>query len=142
MVVQQSHYELARSGREERFEMCRSCWDVPGLNYRFISGDCELLPGIELLVTDGHVTGHQSVLVRLPNTGPVLLAIDAIRDGDMLKPGVNPAAVSMFDMDDDKLVAGVEKLKGIIQREGVQLTVFGHDWRCWSSCRQSPEFYD
>ena len=74
--------------------------------------------------------------------GPVLLAIDAIRDGDMLKPGVNPAEVSMFDMDENKLVEGVEKLKGIIQREGVQLTIFGHDWRCWQDCRQSPEFYD
>jgi N-acyl homoserine lactone hydrolase len=28
--------------------------------------------------TSGHVPGHQSVLVRLPQTGPVLLAIDAV----------------------------------------------------------------
>jgi N-acyl homoserine lactone hydrolase len=106
-IVQRSHYELARSGRERRFEICRAAWDAPELNYRLVDGDIELLPGIELLVTDGHVTGHQSVLVRLPNTGAVLLAIDAIRDGDMLLPGVDPRARSMFDMDGDKLLEGV-----------------------------------
>jgi N-acyl homoserine lactone hydrolase len=141
-IVQQSHYELACSGREERFEIPRASWDVPVLNYRQVNGDIELLPGIELIVTDGHVTGHQSVLVRLPNTGAVLLAIDAIRDGDMLKPGVDPRTVSMFDMDGDKLVEGVRKLQVIIEREEVKFVVFGHDWRYWKDFRQSPEFYD
>ena len=34
--------------------------------------------GLELIEISGHVPGHQSVLVRLPRTGPVLLAIDAV----------------------------------------------------------------
>ncbi len=45
-----------------------------------------LLPGIELIETGGHVPGHQSVLVRLPETGPVLLAIDAITGPEQLAP--------------------------------------------------------
>jgi N-acyl homoserine lactone hydrolase len=43
-----------------------------------VDGDTELLPGLTLLETSGHTPGHQSVLVRLPQTGPVLLAIDAV----------------------------------------------------------------
>jgi N-acyl homoserine lactone hydrolase len=141
-IVQRSHYELACSGEENRFEICRAAWDAPALNYRLVDGDLELLPGVELLVTDGHVTGHQSVLVRLPHTGPVLLAIDAVRDGDMLLPGVDPRAISMFDMDGDKLLEGVHKLQLVMERERVAFTVFGHDWKRWLPLRKAPACYD
>jgi N-acyl homoserine lactone hydrolase len=141
-IVQKSHYDLACSGQEQRFEICRASWDAPELNYRLVSGDMELLSGIQLIVTDGHVTGHQSVLVKLPNTGSVLLAIDAMRDSRMLEPGIDPRTVSMFDMDGDKLVEGVHKLRAIIEREQVQLTIFGHDWARWEPLPKSPVFYD
>ena len=45
---------------------------------RLVDGDTELLPGLELIETSGHVPGHQSVLVRLPKTGAILLPIDAV----------------------------------------------------------------
>nr|WP_233098029.1 hypothetical protein [Dictyobacter vulcani] len=34
--------------------------------------------GIDLIETSGHVPGHQAILVHLPESGPVLLAIDAV----------------------------------------------------------------
>jgi hypothetical protein len=39
------------------------------------------------VATGGHVPGHQSVLVRLPETGPVLLAIDAVPAAAYFDPG-------------------------------------------------------
>src|SRR5437899_6065113 len=76
-IVQREHYELARSGHP-RYAAARAHWDHPALRYRLIDGDTELLPGLILIETSGHAPGHQSVLVRLPQTGPVLLAIDAV----------------------------------------------------------------
>jgi hypothetical protein len=35
-----------------------------------------VLPGLTLIETSEHVPGHQSVLVRLPKTGTILLTID------------------------------------------------------------------
>jgi len=78
IIVQRAHYDAAKSGEHPRFERARANWDAEGLHYRFVDGDTELLPGIELVESSGHVPGHQSVLVRLPETGPVLLAIDAM----------------------------------------------------------------
>ena len=78
-IVQRRHYEIARGGHP-RFGIAREHRDNPNLRYRLIDGDTVLVPGIELIDTSGHVPGHQSVLVRLPETGPVLLAIDAIAD--------------------------------------------------------------
>ncbi len=84
LIVQRQHYELARSGHP-RFAAIRHIWDHPALRYRLIDGDTELLPGIKLIETHGHTHGHQSVLVRLPETGPVLLAIDAVARQDSLQ---------------------------------------------------------
>src|SRR6266566_6316920 len=77
LIVQREHYALARSGHA-RFAAARAHWDHPALRYRLVEGDTELLPGLLLIETSGHAPGHQSVLVRLPQTGPVLLAIDAV----------------------------------------------------------------
>jgi N-acyl homoserine lactone hydrolase len=77
LIVQRAHYEFARTTENTRFALNRSHWDHPSLRYRLVDGDIELVPGVELIETSGHVPGHQAVLVRLPQTGPVLLAIDA-----------------------------------------------------------------
>src|SRR5260370_9297977 len=74
---QREHYKLAGSGHP-RFAAARAHWDHPALRYPLIDGDTELSPGITLFETSGHAPGHQSVLVQLPQTGPVLLAIDAV----------------------------------------------------------------
>ena len=76
IVVQKEHLETAR--QHPRFDSTRAHWDAPGLTYRTVEGDTELAPGVELIESGGHVPGHQAVLVRLPETGPVLLTIDAI----------------------------------------------------------------
>ncbi|MEZ4869378.1 MAG: N-acyl homoserine lactonase family protein [Caldilineaceae bacterium] len=84
LVVQRSHYLAARN--HPRFCFFDIPWSAPELRYRLVDGDTKLLPGIELIETSGHVPGHQSVLVRLQETGPVLLAADAITGRAQLEP--------------------------------------------------------
>jgi glyoxylase-like metal-dependent hydrolase (beta-lactamase superfamily II) len=52
-------------------------FDLPGYRWRLLDGDTELAPGLTVLRTDGHTPGHQSLLVHLPQSGPVLLTGDA-----------------------------------------------------------------
>src|SRR5579884_1832595 len=54
LVVQRQHYELATSGFE-RFAPNREHWGAPGLRYRQLDGDTELLPGIELIESSGQL---------------------------------------------------------------------------------------
>src|SRR5450432_3766895 len=75
-VVQRVHHLDAASN--PRFAANRPQWDQPKERIRLADGDTELLPGLELIETSGHVPGHQSVLLRLPKTGAVLLTIDAV----------------------------------------------------------------
>ena len=137
LIVQRQHYELARSGYP-RFAAVRSQWDHPDLRYRLVEGDVELLPGLELIETSGHVPGHQSVLVRLPETGPVLLTIDAVPARSAFTPG---RQAGRMDEDEEMLRASTQKLLDLVQREQVSLVVFGHDGEQWQTLKKAPEAY-
>ena len=136
LVVQRGHYAVARE--HPRFLLFGAPWDSPALRYRFVDGDTTLVPGIELIEAGGHVPGLQAVLVRLPETGPVLLATDAIAGAAQLNPAT---AGGPPDMDHAAKGESVRKLKAIAEREGVRLIVFGHDGAQWATLRHSPEYY-
>ncbi|HET9014724.1 MAG TPA: N-acyl homoserine lactonase family protein [Thermomicrobiaceae bacterium] len=139
-VVQRAHDEAARGGME-RFQRTRPQWDRPGMRYRLVDGDTELLPGIELIETSGHVPGHQSVLVRLPKTGPVLLAIDAMSQSfEGYTPETRPTG--SYDADPEGTRRSTRKLVDLAEREGVTLTIYGHDAEKWKPLKKSPDYYE
>ncbi|MEU0052669.1 N-acyl homoserine lactonase family protein [Streptomyces sp. NPDC006184] len=135
-VIQRGHYERARAGVPARVEMARAAWDQPHLKYRLVDGDTELLPGLDLVESPGHVEGHQSVLVRLPRTGAVLLAGDAIPSGEHLDPEAR--AVTPFDVNESAVRASTRKLVALAKAEDA-LLVRGHDARQWPVLRTGPD---
>lgn len=137
-IVQRTHYELARSGHP-RFASARAHWDHPALHYQLIEGDTELLPGLALLETSGHTPGHQSVLLHLPHTGKVLLAIDAVVQERLFTP---ERRAWPTDDNEEQLRASTQKLLDLVEREHVELVVFGHDGQQWQNLKKAPAFYD
>ncbi|GAC1392355.1 MAG: N-acyl homoserine lactonase family protein [Ktedonobacteraceae bacterium] len=138
LIVQREHYMLAQSGYP-RFVATRAHWDHPALRYRLIDGDTELLPGLTLIETSGHTPGHQSVLVRLPQTGLVLLAIDAVVMQRLFTP--DRRAWSMDD-NEEQLRASTRKLLEIVEHEHVALVIFGHDGQQWQTLKKAPAYYE
>lgn len=136
-VVQRAHFEDAPGN--PRYALTRFEWDQPLERIRLVDGDTELLPGLELIETSGHVPGHQSVLVRLPKTGAVLLTVDAVPfaagftrekqdDGD--------------DPDAEAVRASTIKLLDLVDREQIGLVIFGHEAEQWAGLKKLPEFYE
>jgi N-acyl homoserine lactone hydrolase len=138
LVVQRTHYELARSGHP-RYAAARAHWDNPALRYRLIEGDTALLPGIALLETSGHCPGHQSVMVELPQTGKVLLAIDAVAMERSFTPD---RRAWPLDDNEEQLRASTQKLLDLVERERVALVIFGHDGQQWQALKKAPEYYE
>jgi N-acyl homoserine lactone hydrolase len=137
-IVQRKHYELARSGHP-RYAAARPHWDHPSLHYTLIDGDTELLPGLTLLETSGHAPGHQSVLLHLPQTGSVLLAIDAVILQCLFTPDRNKWPI---DDNEEQLRASTQKLLDLVEREHITLTIFGHDGQQWQTLKKAPYFYE
>jgi N-acyl homoserine lactone hydrolase len=137
-IVQGEHYELAKAGHP-RFAAGREHWDQAELRYRLVNGDVEILPGLRLLETSGHARGHQSVLVRLAQTGPVLLAIDAV----MLERLFTLERKAWpNDDNEEQLLVSTRKLLELMDREKVGLVVFGHDGLQWARLKKAPEYYE
>lgn len=136
-VVQRVHHLDAATN--PRFAAIRSEWDQPMERIRLVDGDTELLPGLELIDTNGHVPGHQSVVVRLPKTGAILLTIDAVPFAagftrDAQDDGSNPDAAATR--------ASTLKLLDLVEREHIGLVIFGHDQQQWQTLKKAPEFYE
>lgn len=136
-LVQRKHYELARGGHA-RFAKARAHWDHPELRYRLVDGDAEVVPGLRLIETSGHAPGHQSVLVRLPETGSVLLAIDAVV---LERLFTMERRAWPTDDNEEHLLVSTRKLLDLVERERVALVVFGHDGLQWAKLKKSPEYY-
>lgn len=140
LIVQREHYDLAKGGHT-RFAANKNVWDNPLLRYRVVDGDVELVAGVELLETSGHVPGHQSLLVRLPKTGSILLAIDAVMHSSMADAETREMFIT--DMDDEpRIRASTRKVAEIATREGAALIIYGHDSDQWPTLRHAPEYYD
>lgn len=137
--VQRKHYEVALSGKYDRFEIQRPHWDHPDLRYQLVEGDEEVLPGICLIETSGHVPGHQSVMVRLQSSRKLLLAIDAISTAAGAYP--DTYVVHPFDMDPEGARRSIGKLQSIVHMEKVECVIFGHDPAQWPQLRRAPFFY-
>jgi len=89
-----------------------------------------------LIATPGHTPGHQSLLVRLAKTGPVVLS------GDLYH---FPAERTLTKMPTRELStetgASREKLELLLNRTGAQLWI-QHDIIAFKTLRKSPAYYE
>lgn len=131
-VVQRGHLEAARGG-DPRFDP--ALWDLPGIRYTAVDGDVELEPGLRLLLTPGHVVGHQSVFVETTD-GPVILAIDAISNGTDLEPAEMPPHYA----DPAEATRTRDRLVSLATESGA-LLIFGHDGGQWATLPKSPSLF-
>lgn len=110
-------------------------WNLPHLRYELLDGDTELFPGIEVLLTPGHAPGHESVMVRLPETGNLVVCGDAIYTQDQLDAGAwggqaDPVAAAESGA----------RLQRVAAEENAVL-LFGHDPMQARRLHRSPQGY-
>jgi N-acyl homoserine lactone hydrolase len=67
--------ELDRA-RREAGEL-REWFDFMGARFELLDGDAEVVPGVSVIATPGHTSGHQCVVVRSGDGAPDLLIGDA-----------------------------------------------------------------
>jgi N-acyl homoserine lactone hydrolase len=123
ILVHREHFAAALAGDAFPNEY----FDLP-LRYELFDGDrVELFPGVTTITTHGHAPYHQSLLVELPRTGPVLLAVDAIYVRDNLTYGAWES-----QQDPEAAAAGGARLTALAEERGA-LLVYGHDPEQWAT---------
>ena len=138
IIIQKLQYETAKAGHP-RFATTRNQWDEGSMRFRLIDGDQEIAAGIKLIESSGHVPGHQSLLLKLPETGPVLLTGDAILNATMTNG--DHRIIDVSAVDDAQARISTKKLMKIAKEEDAQLIIFGHDSEQWGQLRKAPGYY-
>ena len=114
----------------------RKNFDLPKARWRLLDGDTELAPGVTVLRTDGHTPGHQSLLVELPETGPVILAGDCVYWQEHLDAERVPGVV----FNPTLAFHSIRRLKTLARL--VKGRVFpSHDPEFWKTVRPTADAY-
>lgn len=90
---------------------------------------------IKIYFTPGHSPGHQSILVNLPESGPMFFAADACYTTENFQgalPGLMWSAA--------ETVRSVERMRYLKEFQGATI-VTGHDPESWKQYKQAPEYY-
>lgn len=106
---------------------------------QLIEGDKDLFGdgSVLLISTPGHTPGHQSLLVRLPKTGAVLLSGDAVHFQDNWDNRRVPA----FNTDKDQTLASMQRIADFLAKEQAKLWI-NHDKPSSDARLHTPEYYE
>jgi len=142
-IVQRQEYEYAFTADWfSKGGYIRKDFDRSGLKWRFLEGEVNDFHDIygdgtlTTIFTPGHSPGHQSLLVRLTNTGSILLTIDAAYTLDHWNekslPGFLTSAIQS--------VRSVQKLHTVKEQTNA-MVVTGHDPDAWQHFKHAPAYY-
>ena len=111
-------------------------FDLPGYRWRLLDGDVELVPGVTVLRSDGHTPGHQSLLVELPESRPVILAADCCYWQRSIDEEIPPGVV----WDPTRAMHSIKRLKTIARLTGARIFP-SHDPGFWAKAIKAPDAY-
>ncbi|MBR0839418.1 N-acyl homoserine lactonase family protein [Bradyrhizobium liaoningense] len=131
LYVQKAEYDWPGANNEPRFK--------PSHPVELLAGDKDVFGdgSITILSTPGHTPGHQSLLVKLPKTGAVILSGDAVH----FKDNWDNRRVPSMNVSKDQSAASMQKIADTLAKEKAQLWI-NHDKAQRDSQKMAPEFYD
>ena len=131
LYVQKAEYEWPGANSEPRFKPTHPVTKLEGDHDVFGDGS------VTILSTPGHTPGHQSLLVKLPRAGAVVLSGDAVH----FKGNWDNRRVPSINFNKEQTVASMQKISETLTKEKAQLWI-NHDKAQRDSLKMSPEFYD
>jgi glyoxylase-like metal-dependent hydrolase (beta-lactamase superfamily II) len=131
LYVQKAEYDWPGANNEPRFKPSHPVEQLTGDKDVFGDGS------VTILSTPGHTPGHQSLLVKLPKTGAVILSGDVVH----FKDNWDNRRVPGMNVNKDQSAASMQKIADTLAREKAQLWI-NHDKAQRDSQKMSPEFYD
>ena len=131
LFVQKAEYDWPGANNQPRFKPEHPVTKLEGDSDVFGDGS------VTILSTPGHTPGHQSLLVKLPKTGAIVLSGDAVH----FKGNWDNRGVPSMNFNKDQTLASMQKISDTLTREKAQLWI-NHDKSQRDSLKMSPEFYD
>jgi N-acyl homoserine lactone hydrolase len=131
LYVQKAEYEWPLPNGAPRFN--------PNHPVTKLEGDYDVFGDGSVMVisTPGHTPGHQSLLVKLPKTGAVVLSGDVAH----FKDNWDNRRVPAFNTSKEQSLASMDRVADILAKDHAQLWI-NHDKPQTDSQKKSPDFYE
>src|SRR5947199_6883748 len=131
LYVQKVEYDWPGANKEPCFK--------PSHPVELLSGDKDVFGdgSLTILSTPGHTPGHQSLLVKLPKTGAVVLSGDAVH----FKSNWDNRVVPSINTDKESTVTSMQRIADVMAKEKAQLWI-NHDKTQRDTLKMAPAFYE
>ena len=108
-------------------------------NVEVFSGDRDVFGdgSVTIISTPGHTPGHQSLLVKLPKTGALILTGDLVHFQYMWDNKIVPS----FNFNKEQSLASIERVVKLVGEHKAQLWI-GHDKDITAKLNRAPKFYE
>jgi glyoxylase-like metal-dependent hydrolase (beta-lactamase superfamily II) len=132
VLIQGAEYDWAMAGQNKPAF-------VDSQKIQKLAGDHDVFGdgSITIITTPGHTPGHQSLLVKLPKTGALVLSGDAVHFQD----NWTHKRVPSMNTNKDQSLASLERIAKVLADQKATLWI-NHDKPQSASLKYSPAFYD
>lgn len=125
LYMQQAEHDAAFGAEPAKFGFQVAAYDrLRASPVVKLNGDKDLFGdgSVVILSTPGHTPGHQSLLLRLPKTGPVVLSGDLAH----FQENFDQRRVPGFNFNKEQSLASMERIAALLKTERAQLWI-NHD---------------
>ncbi len=121
----------------------RKHFEVPGLNYKLIDGDYDLVDGVTVLSMPGHTPGYQGLKVNLPKNGPMVISACEHLGNYYSIPinGYAPGIPHAFTWFAGGELESLKRVRDMVEKEEGMI-MCGHDDEQFQTLKQAPDYYD
>lgn len=131
LLAQKAEYDWPGPNNTPRFNPAHPVTKLEGDHDVFGDGSARIIS------TPGHTPGHQSLLVKLPKTGALVLSGDAVH----FQGNWDNRGVPSINFDKDKTSASMERIAKVLANEKAQLWI-NHDRAQRDTLKMAPDYYD
>jgi N-acyl homoserine lactone hydrolase len=124
-IAQKAEYEAMFGPDPEQYGYIQELYGtLREREVHIVEGDCDIFGdgAVRMIFTPGHTLGHCSLLVRLPESGPVLLSGDVAHNFGNLRHRRVPS----FNADPIATVTSMNKIDMLLRLEGAKIWI-NHD---------------
>jgi len=132
VLIQGAEYDWAMAGQNKPAF-------VDSQKIQKLAGDHDVFGdgSVTIITTPGHTPGHQSLLVKLPKTGALVLSGDAVHFQD----NWTHKRVPSMNTNKDQSLASLERIAKVLADQKATLWI-NHDKPQSASLRYSPAYYE
>jgi len=131
LLVQKAEYEWRGPSGSARFKPEHPVTKLEGDYDVFGDGN------VTIISTPGHTPGHQSLLVKLPKTGALILSGDAVH----FKSNWENRGVPVNNTDKEQTLASMQRIADLMAKDKAQLWI-NHDKAQRDSLKMAPDYYE